>query len=312
MPWFKVDDKFHDHPKVRRLGKDKLAAIGLWALCGSWAGDTTSDGFVPLEIVQRHDPRERVAARLVAVGLWHKVTKGGEPGYEFHQWDERQPTRASIEAEREEWRGRKARQRKKSTRDSRGTHAGQPVDNSVDVPTGNENPGQKSDQETVTTAVIHRGYREVAEAPGHHGGDPQGGPTSEDDQLSRRDSRGSHADVRYPSRPVPSRTSGHPGEGTSPLARADETPPAPRCPKHEQTPADGPCGKCADARRAREAWEDADAARREHIARDIERAVADPRQRCDHGTDGGRFLHPVTGKSATCALCRAESTRDTA
>ena len=256
MPWFKVDDKFHDHPKVRRLGKDKLAAVGLWTTCGSWAGDRVTDGFVPTSVVRWHDAKERLAKKLVDVGLWTKSERDGEPGYQFHQWADYQPTREDIEVTREEWRRKKAAQRKPKRPMSPGDT---PEDNNVD-----------STEEST---------KESNEIPG------------------------SRSRTRSP-------IGGHLGEGTSPPARADEQPPPPRCPKHEQKPADGPCGKCADARRAREAWEDADAARREHIARDIEAAVADPRQRCGHGTDGGLFEHPVTGKSATCALCRKESTRD--
>lgn len=91
--------------------------------------------------------------------------------------------------------------------------------------------------------------------------------------------------------------------------RATPRPPE-RCPKHQTAPTSEPCGKCGDARRAAAAWDDADAARREHIARDIEAARADPRQRCEHGADGGLFVHPVTGQSATCAHCRQATNRE--
>lgn len=45
------------------------------------------------------------------------------------------------------------------------------------------------------------------------------------------------------------------------------------------------------------------------LADAIERARRDPRQRCEHGTDGGLLLRPDTGKSATCPFCRRISTR---
>lgn len=38
--------------------------------------------------------------------------------------------------------------------------------------------------------------------------------------------------------------------------------PEPRCPEHINNPTDGPCGPCADARRARTRWDMADAERR--------------------------------------------------
>jgi hypothetical protein len=96
------------------------------------------------------------------------------------------------------------------------------------------------------------------------------------------------------------------GEGRAP---AREEPPPLKCPKHINRDTNRPCHACGKARRAREEWEEADASRREHISRDIEAAVADPSERCDHGTPGGRFVHPVTGKSATCAHCRRDAPR---
>lgn len=119
MTWFKVDDQLHDHKKARRLGKDKLAASGLWVLCGSWSADTLSDGFVPDEIVERFDPKQVYAKRLVEVELWHRVEHDGEPGYEFHDWDEYQPTRDKVLGDRQAWRDRKQKSRKGSRVESR-------------------------------------------------------------------------------------------------------------------------------------------------------------------------------------------------
>lgn len=48
---------------------------------------------------------------------------------------------------------------------------------------------------------------------------------------------------------------------------------------------------------------------RGNLADEIERARRDPRQRCEHGTDGGLLLRPDTGKSATCPFCRRTSPR---
>lgn len=122
MTWFRIDDKFGEHPKVRRLAKDRVAAVGLWTLCGIWCADNTavntSDGFVPTEVVRRHDPRLRLAKRLVEVGLWHESTSQDEVGFEFHQWSEHQPTRAEVELRRKKtaakvaaWRAKKAAQK---------------------------------------------------------------------------------------------------------------------------------------------------------------------------------------------------------
>lgn len=111
MAWFKIDDKLHDHPKVRKLRGHKLAALGLWTACGSWSADTLSDGFVPAEIVQRFDPDEGLAKRLVEVGLWNEDEHDDEVGYRFHQWTDHQPTKAEVERRREEARDRMRRRR---------------------------------------------------------------------------------------------------------------------------------------------------------------------------------------------------------
>lgn len=116
MPWFKVDDLLHDHKKVRGLRADRLAAVGLWTLCGSWAAHNLTDGFVPAEIVTRYDPKERTAKRLVDVGLWSRAEQDGEPGYQFHEWDEHQPLREEVLLKREA-----ARERMRKVRGQRAT-----------------------------------------------------------------------------------------------------------------------------------------------------------------------------------------------
>lgn len=64
--WFKVDDKFHSHPKVVEAGN---AAIGLWVRCASWSAEHLTDGHIPTAIRQQFD-RKRTADRLIEVGLW--------------------------------------------------------------------------------------------------------------------------------------------------------------------------------------------------------------------------------------------------
>jgi hypothetical protein len=98
VAWFKVDDGLHDHRKtrkVRRSHPDKrrdVAPFGLWVLGGSWAGANGTSGFVPTEILEEwDDDAVELAARLVEAGLWWPTVEDGEPGYGFHDWDERNP-----------------------------------------------------------------------------------------------------------------------------------------------------------------------------------------------------------------------------
>jgi hypothetical protein len=94
MPWFKVDDKFHDNRKSRAA---KKAAIGVWALAGSWSADNREDGFVPESVLIRWGNKAD-AARLVEADLWEPSNKHGESGWQFLNWDEYQPVKADIEA----------------------------------------------------------------------------------------------------------------------------------------------------------------------------------------------------------------------
>jgi hypothetical protein len=199
MVWFKVDDHLHDHRKVRRLGRDKLPAMGLWVLCGSWVADETNDGFVPEEIIQRYDPTLRYARRLVAVGLWEELPEpGDEEGLDFHQWDEHQPTADQVEAKRQADAARKARWREgkkaaaegesrpASRRDSR-------RDSNVPV-----NPDSVTERSTPASNPSHDHHKEGlkitrASAPdsgsSDHREDRPGDIRAGREGVSRRDSR---------------------------------------------------------------------------------------------------------------------------
>lgn len=100
MTWFKVDDSLHSHPKTSSAS---LAAIGLWAVAGSWCGDHLTDGRVPEHMIPLLSRGAvQLADELVAAGLWVRV----RDGYRFHQWHvdsdgtRRNPTKKQVEEER--------------------------------------------------------------------------------------------------------------------------------------------------------------------------------------------------------------------
>lgn len=108
MPWFKIDDKHHDHKKTRKAlrgvpGKRRDAgAMGLWELAGSWSADNLMDGFVPTdELFRWDDDWEVLSRRLVDAGYWEPAERDGENGFHFVNWDEHQPMKADVEAKRE-------------------------------------------------------------------------------------------------------------------------------------------------------------------------------------------------------------------
>lgn len=117
MTWFKVDDSLSSHPKARAAG---LPAMGLWVVAGSWASQHLTDGYIPEWFVKSWRSGPVLASKLVDSGLWD-VADGG---WVFHQWAERQPSKARVESERES-----ARKRKQASRESQ-------RDNQEDTSTG--------------------------------------------------------------------------------------------------------------------------------------------------------------------------------
>lgn len=111
MTWFKVDDTLALHPKAVAAGN---AAMGLWVRAGSWSAQQRKDGYVPARMISTLGGRKRDAERLVVAGLWVQA----DGGYRFHEWQQANPTRAQIEAERSSWAARKARSRARSTPNS--------------------------------------------------------------------------------------------------------------------------------------------------------------------------------------------------
>lgn len=74
MAWFKVDDKFFEHPKAIKAGKD---GRNLWfrigVSCSSFSTDGRVDGEIIVELAGQAGVTrwKATATRLVDVGLWH-------------------------------------------------------------------------------------------------------------------------------------------------------------------------------------------------------------------------------------------------
>lgn len=104
MVWFKVDDNFAFHPKTLAATN---SAIGLWVRAGSWCGANLTEGRLPADLISTLGGLKRDARKLVEVGLWDEV----DGGYQFRNWEEFQPTKAQVDAEREANRKRQAEYR---------------------------------------------------------------------------------------------------------------------------------------------------------------------------------------------------------
>ncbi len=86
MPWFRLDDSFHGHPKVIAAGNE---AIGLYVRCGTYAAEHLTDGFIPEDIAvlygasdtgSRRNPGtgkpETLGETLVRTKLWRRARAG--------------------------------------------------------------------------------------------------------------------------------------------------------------------------------------------------------------------------------------------
>jgi hypothetical protein len=201
MSWFRVDDTLAAHPKTRRAG---LAAMGLWTVAGSWSSQQLTEGFIPEWFVATWPHGKKLAAQLVAAGYWDATTIDDEPGWQFHDWTDSNPT-----AEMEKERRRKARDRQRRLRERSADKREAAFDKALD------------------------------------------------EELSRSTSRVTYAVSNgAPTRPDPTRPITTQEGGGSHVSSATASAP-PRFPDHCQRHADdaepGPCGDCADARKANRA-----------------------------------------------------------
>lgn len=102
MPWFYVDDGFSDSKPVSNLpDTQRLAAIGLWTLAGSWSAKEETDGHVPSARLRALGSKPALVKVLTDPGplnaaLWERTPHG----ILFKSWDKWQPTHAELEAER--------------------------------------------------------------------------------------------------------------------------------------------------------------------------------------------------------------------
>lgn len=118
MPWFKVDDTLHGHPKSRMAD---TAAMGLWVLAGAYSCAYKLDGYIPSDYVRTWRGGSKLAATLTACGYWHSVDAECEclpedrhsDGWYFHDWTDYQMTAEEIERDRN-----LARQRQRRRRDA--------------------------------------------------------------------------------------------------------------------------------------------------------------------------------------------------
>lgn len=103
MPWFRLEDSFHHHPKVVRAGN---AATGLWVRCGTYSAQYLTDGVIPDDIAHAYG-RPREIQTLLDTGLW--VENG--TGFLIPDYLDFNPSKAQVEIDRAMARERQRRAR---------------------------------------------------------------------------------------------------------------------------------------------------------------------------------------------------------
>ncbi|MEV5261778.1 mucin-2 [Streptomyces anulatus] len=152
MPWFKIDDSAHSHPKFMRAGN---AALGLWLRCGSYSAQHLLEGFVPKDIVKPFKGTPAQVQKLIDAGLWHDAghdcKRCPQPagGYMIHDFFEggRNTTRAQHEANKKGAAERAAKSRETRKRTGSGSDP-----NNIQDAIGSEN-----DTEPVTNQTAFSG-----------------------------------------------------------------------------------------------------------------------------------------------------------
>lgn len=103
MPWFRLDDAFHSHPKVIAAGNE---AIGLFVRCGTYAAEHLTDGFIPEHVVLLYGS-PALADTLVRAKLWRR-TRGG---WRMPDYLDYNPSKEAVDKERKQKADRQKRWR---------------------------------------------------------------------------------------------------------------------------------------------------------------------------------------------------------
>lgn len=110
--WIKVVNSLPAHPKIVRAG-DRAAWLYVCGLC--YANEHLTDGYIPRDVLVVAAPGvkspERLAAQLVAVGLWHDA----DGGWQIHDYADHQRTSEQVRERREKDRARKAKKESDTT-----------------------------------------------------------------------------------------------------------------------------------------------------------------------------------------------------
>lgn len=157
MPWAKLDDRFQEHPKVRKAWSACPASVGLHVMAITYCAGNLTDGAVPAAWVESQFRRVRdeqaATSALVAAGLWAV----GDDGWLIHDYLDHQDSKAKVVAKRQQnaengKRGGRAKAKRPAS-DSPGVR--QAVASDLSKPdTDTDTDTVSSNEETTDTEVV--------------------------------------------------------------------------------------------------------------------------------------------------------------
>ena len=92
MPWFRLDDSFHSHPKVIAAGNE---AVGLYVRCGTYAAQHLTDGHIPEQVALQYGT-PALAETLVRTKLWRRA----RGGYKMPDFLDYNPSKEAVQNQR--------------------------------------------------------------------------------------------------------------------------------------------------------------------------------------------------------------------
>jgi hypothetical protein len=119
VPWFRLDDSFHSHPKVIAAGNE---SIGLYVRCGTYAAEHLTDGFIPEHVALLYGS-PALAESLVRTKLWRR-TRGGWQMPDYLAYN---PSKADVERDRKAAAARQRRYRSETLPRHNGDTGTKPV-----------------------------------------------------------------------------------------------------------------------------------------------------------------------------------------
>ena len=172
-PGFNVDLGFYDSEEVLSIPrKIRAAAVGVWTLCGCYAANKLSDGYVSNEMLKQLGCTPVIRAALMATKpepLW--VDDAHMGGIWFTRWAKWQRTSAEVKAYREAdaERKRRAREAKRNATTSNddetsGRTSGGPS-SSVRPDSGTPKTETKTETETTTANAVERPRKRAHRLP---------------------------------------------------------------------------------------------------------------------------------------------------